>query len=283
MPAAELPPGPVDTGPVDTDPGDTDPGDTGPAIAGPVAIGPVAIGVTNRPVTVAEIAALLAAKAAPGTVLLVGVTGSVAGGKSTFVAALQAALATTHRTEAISTDGFLLPNATLTARDLNLRKGFPETYDAEALFGAIAQARTGPTVFPGYSHITYDPDPAHARTVDRPDILILEGLGFAPMPDGRTARDHVDVLIYLDAAEEDLETWFVRRFLGFWRAAETDPASFYAQFRTMSETEAEGFARMIWQRINLANLRAHIVHTRDTAHVLLRKAHDHTLTLVRSA
>jgi type I pantothenate kinase len=235
------------------------------------------------PVSVGELAALVSRRAVPGEVLVVGVTGSVAAGKTTLSAALKDHLERGHRVELVSTDGFLHSNATLAARGLVLRKGYPETYDIDRLVGALRQARLGPAHFPGYSHASYDVDPASARTIDRPDILLLEGLGMAAQPDTPSAAKALDVLVYIDAGERALENWFVRRFIGFWRAAETDPASFYAQFRTMSEPEVDAFARMVWSRINLPNLREHIVQGRPVADIVVRKAADHSLSLARAA
>ncbi|MBX3481127.1 MAG: hypothetical protein KF842_12070 [Caulobacter sp.] len=228
----------------------------------------------------ADLAAGLSRRVAPGQVLVVGLTGSVAVGKSTLGAALVEQLSARHRVEALSTDGFILPNARLAELGLSLRKGYPESYDAGRLASAIGQARLGPTVFPGYNHMTYDADPARDRLVEQPDILLLEGLGFAP-PQGDAAARALDLLIYLDADEADLEAWFLRRFLGFWRDAEHDPTSFYAQFRGMTEPEAVTFARGVWAGINLPNLREHIVQVRDRADIVLRKAGDHRLSLVR--
>ena len=226
---------------------------------------------------VLQLAAEMAARASRGQVLVVGVTGSVAAGKSTLCAALKTRLEATHRVATVSTDGFLLPTALLNERGIGMRKGYPESYDIDALLGAIDNARIGPTTFPGYSHVTYDADPALARLVESPDILIVEGLALSPLPDGRRPADHLDLLIYLDADEADIEAWFVDRFMQFWRAAESDPASFYAQFRSMSEAEAEAFARVVWAKINLPNLREHIVLARDDAHIVLRKARNHEL------
>jgi type I pantothenate kinase len=219
----------------------------------------------------------------PGEVLLVGLTGSVAAGKSVLAGALRDALAPTHRIDTVSTDGFLRANADLDAHGLTLRKGFPESYDGAALVATLQAVRTAPTRFPGYSHITYDGDPALARSIDRPDILLVEGLGLSPLPGGHDAADHLDALVYLDAREDDLEHWFVDRFIGFWKAAATDPTSFYAQFRGLSEPDARLFARSVWDRINLPNLRENIIHARDRADVVLHKARDHALTLVRDA
>jgi type I pantothenate kinase len=236
----------------------------------------------ERLIDVAGLAALIAARASPGEVLLVGLTGSVAAGKTTLATALAAELGKDRRVQAVATDGFLLPNATLDARGILNRKGFPETYDVERLEAIMRQARSGPVRIPVYSHVTYDIDPNAAVEVDRPDILILEGLGLAPLPDGRNPARDLDLTVYIDATEPELEAWFVDRFVGFWRAAERDPTSFYAQFRRMDEPQTADFAKMVWTAINLPNLRSHIVHARDLADIVLRKAADHTLRLVRA-
>lgn len=227
---------------------------------------------------VSALARRIADRSSPGEVLVVGVTGSVAAGKSTLCAALRAALEPARRVEVISTDGFLFPNAVLAERGILMRKGYPETYDVERLAAALRAVRDGPVKVPGYSHVIYDIDPALAREVARPDILILEGLGLTPRPAG------LDLLVYLDAEEADLEDWFTARFMDFWRAAETDPASFYARFRAMSEAETETFAReRVWGQMNLPNLREHIVRARDDADILVRKAADHSLALAEDA
>src|ERR1700761_3593662 len=96
-------------------------------------------------------------------VLVVGLTGAVAAGKSTLAAELVALIPQVQperiSVASVSTDGFLRPNAELDAAGLTLRKGFPETYDVLAMEAALIEVRRGPTVFPGYSHLTYDRDP----------------------------------------------------------------------------------------------------------------------------
>lgn len=207
---------------------------------------------------------------------IVGLTGSVAAGKSTLAAALKAAMEPGLTVEVVSTDGFLWPNAVLAERGTLPRKGYPKTYDHESLRAALAAVRTGPARFPGYSHVIYDIDPALSRDVAPPDILILEGLGLASKACG------LDLLVYLDADEADLEDWFARRFVAFWRAAGRDPASFYARFRGMTEAEAETFARtVVWEQMNLPNLRENIVLARDTADIVVCKQADHGLRLAR--
>ncbi len=70
--------------------------------------------------------------------------------------------------------------------------------------------------------------------------------------------------------------------MDFWRAAETDPASFYARFRTMSEAETDSFAReRVWGQMNLPNLREHIIRAREEADIVVRKAADHSLAALQ--
>jgi type I pantothenate kinase len=216
-------------------------------------------------------------------VFLIAVTGAVASGKSVLSAALRAELRTWPGrpvVELVGTDGFLHPNAVLEARGLAERKGFPESYDVAALRRALREIRHGPTDFPGYSHAAYDVDPALSRRIDRPDILIVEGLSLNLEP----ARARlVDVLIYLDAAEADIEQWFVDRFLGLWEAAEHDSGSFYARFRKLHRDQVEQFARTVWARVNLPNLREHIIQARDLADIVVRKGPDHRIETVKVA
>lgn len=209
---------------------------------------------------------------------VVGVTGSVAAGKSTFAAELAPLVAAGPEApvvELVCTDGFLFDNATLQARGLTLRKGFPESYDADGLARTIAGLRQGRATFPGYSHVTYDVDAALARSIRPPDVLIVEGLG---LHDPRAAG--LDALIYLDADEAHLEAWFTARFLRLWRAAEADPTSFYARFRHMDAEETTRFAREVWRAINLPNLREHIARARDVADIVVRKGPDHQIESV---
>ena len=172
------------------------------------------------------VAELLAECAAAGSTLIVGITGSVAAGKSTLSAAIASHLRSTLRIESISTDGFLYPNETLISRGLIMRKGYPETYDTGLLSGVLQRVRWGPVRVPAYSHVTYDRVPDLDRTVDRPDILLVEGLGFSPGACQRSPAALLDLLIYIDAGEDDLEAWYVARFMNFWREAETNPQSF---------------------------------------------------------
>jgi type I pantothenate kinase len=224
----------------------------------------------------AEISELLRARRGDHLPFIVGITGAVAVGKSTFAGELASSIAAwpgSPMVEVVATDGFLFPNAVLEGRGLLNRKGFPETYDGESFRAVLAAIRRGAARIPVYSHTLYDIDPALARRLERPDVLIVEGLG---LQDGAAALG-LDVLIYLDADEAHVEAWFEDRFIDLWRAAETDPTSFYARFRQMDEAQTRAFAGQVWRAINLPNLREHIAPGRDVADLVVRKALDHTI------
>jgi type I pantothenate kinase len=223
---------------------------------------------------------------------ILGVAGSVAVGKSTTARILRALLARWdqhRRVDLVATDGFLLDNATLAARGLMDRKGFPESYDQAALLAFLAKVKAGETAVtaPIYSHFNYDIVPAARQIIDRPDILIVEGLNVlqpAKLPrDGEAipfVSDFFDFSIYIHAAPETLEDWYVRRFLTLRETAFRDPAAYFHRYAELSEADARDTALRIWRRINLPNLLDNILPTRQRASLILNKAADHRVESV---
>ncbi len=228
--------------------------------------------------SLADVRDLLRAHRPAARPFVVAITGSVAAGKSVFAGELAADIAAWPErlsAEIVCTDGFLMDNAALEALGLTQRKGFPESYDTAALHAALTTIRGGAARFPGYSHVTYDIDPTLARTIDPPDVLIVEGLGLQV--------DHgslIDALIYLDAEETNVEAWFTDRFIGLWTAAEHDPSSFYARFRNLDEAGARRFAKLVWEAINLPNLRDNIVAARGFADIVIHKGAGHAIEAI---
>ena len=218
---------------------------------------------------------------------IIGVAGSVAVGKSTTARVLQALLArwpNVPKVDLITTDGFLYPNAVLEREGLMEKKGFPESYDLPALLRFLTDIKAGrrPARAPIYSHLVYDVMPNQWVEIDRPDILIVEGLNVlqtgSPPKDGKAipyVSDFFDFSVYLDADDNDLLHWYVDRFLTLRGTAFRDPKSYFHRYATLSDQEAVETATSIWTRINLLNLHENILPTRQRADLILKKGGSH--------
>src|SRR5712691_6128454 len=218
---------------------------------------------------------------------IIGVAGSVAVGKSTTARVLQALLArwlNVPKVDLITTDGFLFPNAVLEREQLMEKKGFPESYDLPALLRFLSDIKAGrrPVRAPVYSHLIYDVMPNVSIEIDRPDILIVEGLnvlqtGRLPK-DGKAipfVSDFFDFSVYLDADEDVLKAWYVDRFLTLRGTAFRDPKSYFHRYSNLSDEAATETAASIWSRINLVNLHENILPTRQRADLILKKSESH--------
>jgi type I pantothenate kinase len=184
----------------------------------------------------------------------------------------------------ITTDGFLYPNAVLERDGLMERKGFPESYDLPALLRFLTDVKAGrrPARAPIYSHLIYDVLPNEWHEVDRPDILIVEGLNVLqtgrPPKGGKVipfVSDFFDFSVYLDADEDVLQNWYVERFLALRGTSFADPKSYFHRYSNISNEEAVKVATSIWTRINLVNLHENILPTRQRADLILRKVESH--------
>jgi type I pantothenate kinase len=220
---------------------------------------------------------------------IIGLAGSVAVGKSTTARVLQALLSrwpNTPKVELVTTDGFLHPNAVLQAEGLMDKKGFPESYDGTALIRFLSDIKSGryDVRAPIYSHLSYDVVPHEWAIIDRPDILIVEGLNVLlpnrPAKDRREipfVSDFFDFSIYLDADETLLEQWYVKRFMRLRETAFRDPRSYFRKYADLTDDQAVATALSIWTRINLPNLRDNILPTRPRASLVMVKGASHRI------
>ena len=169
------------------------------------------------------------------------------------------------------------------------RKGFPESYDGAAILRFLSDVKAGkPQVTaPVYSHLVYDVIPGETVTVERPDILILEGLNVlqpSRMPKDGTlipfVSDYFDFSVYLDADENDLHRWYVNRFMTLRQTAFRDPRSFFRKYAEIAEDEALAIAERLWTGINLPNLQENILPTRQRASLILTKGASHRIQQV---
>ena len=129
---------------------------------------------------------------------------------------------------------------------------------------------------PRYSHETYDVERDAWDVLTPSDVVLLEGVNAIG-----AIRDLVDLGIYLEAAEADLERWYVTRFLELVQEGRHDASSFYASMAALSDDDVERLARSTWVGINLINLRDHIAPTRALADIVVVKGPDHSIVEVR--
>lgn len=223
---------------------------------------------------------------------IISIAGSVAVGKSTTARILQALLQRwpEHpKVELVTTDGFLYPLADLKRKGLLQRKGFPESYDMKMLIEFISAVKSGDkeVLAPLYSHVSYDRLHNEHQVIQRPDILILEGLNVlqtgldTPIDTRRPfVSDFVDFSIYVDAEESLLKEWYKQRFLQFRSGAFNDPKSFFHHYSALTDEEANTISANIWDTINGPNLTLNIQPTRERANLILQKGPNHLMNNV---
>ena len=226
----------------------------------------------------------------PTVPYIISIAGSVAVGKSTSARILQSLLSNwpnTRQVDLITTDGFLYPLEKLKKDNLLQKKGFPVSYDTAKLIQFLADVKSGKSgvTAPIYSHLTYDIIPNRFDIVNRPDILILEGLNVLQTGSRKTGQvfvsDFVDFSIYVDADESLLKEWYIRRFLKLRQSAFTDPNSYFKHYAQLSEQESIQTATDIWNNINGLNLRENILPTRERANLILTNGANHVVEWVK--
>lgn len=213
---------------------------------------------------------------------VIGISGSVAVGKSTTARLLQVLLTNFFpklHSQLITTDGFLFPNAELEKRGILDRKGFPESYDMPSLLDFMGAVKNGQARIqvPLYSHQSYDIVPGKFETVDNPDILIVEGINVLQLPSNQTIyiSDFFDWSVYVDADPELIEKWFLERFGILLDTAFHNPEDYYYEFAQWPRQKAFAEARKVWESVDLPNLDEFILPTRSRANLILHKVEHH--------
>ena len=222
-------------------------------------------------------------KASKRQPFIIGVSGSVAVGKSTTSRLLQILLSRTFSNatvELVTTDGFLYPNAHLEEQNLLKRKGFPESYNMELLLDFLDNIKNGQNYqIPVYSHEIYDIVPDEKQSVTAADFVIVEGINVFQNPQNERLymTDFFDFSIYVDAEVENIETWYLDRFKKLLTLAKEDANNYYHPFTSQPESKVMEFAQNVWKSINLVNLQDYIEPTRNRAEIILHKTENHEI------
>ncbi|MDF7672783.1 type I pantothenate kinase [Lactobacillus sp. ESL0701] len=215
---------------------------------------------------------------------IIGISGSVAVGKSTTARLLQVLLSRTYpglKVHLMTTDGFIYSNQELKRRNLFERKGFPESYNMNLLTSFLQDVMSGKDdiVYPLYSQELSDIVPGQYGHVKKPDILIVEGINTLQLPtNGQiVTSDFFDFSIYIDAAEELIEEWFMQRFVRVLELNKNNPNNFYYEMANGPREAAMQLAQETWQMVNLVNLREYIAPTKQRASLVLHKTDGHLI------
>ena len=217
---------------------------------------------------------------------IIGVSGSVAVGKSTTSRLLQLLLQRTFpqsNVELVTTDGFLYPNQTLKEKGILNRKGFPESYDMPLLLNFLDTIKNGGDVnIPVYSHEIYDIVPGLTQEIRQPNFLIIEGINVFQNPINQRLymSDYFDFSLYIDAEVNNIESWYLERFQTLLELAKKDENNYYHSFTKFSKDEALSLAQKTWRDINLVNLENYIEPTRSRAELILHKGDNHKIDFI---
>ena len=217
---------------------------------------------------------------------IIGITGSVAVGKSTTARILQILLSRWNqhiKVDLVTTDGFLYSNKELSIRNIMHRKGFPESYNKKALMKFIATIKSGidKAYVPTYSHLYDDILPEQKQIIQSPDILILEGLNILQPEKKLMLSKLLDFSIYVDAYVKNIKKWYIFRFLNMRNKAITKPISHFYYYSKMKDEKAIKIACNLWDSINKPNLIENIQPTKLYANLVLKKDSNHSVTKIK--
>ncbi|XBC44414.1 MAG: type I pantothenate kinase [Buchnera aphidicola (Schlechtendalia peitan)] len=224
---------------------------------------------------------------------IIGISGSVASGKSTFSHWLQKALKKNFVDKSISvvtTDSFLYSNKTLKLLGLLGEKGFPKTYNINELINFFLNIKYGVSnsiVVPIYSHFCNDIILDRYNILRRSDIFIIEGLHifnpyfYEKIYSYFSLSDFFNFSVYIDADDILLEEWYLNRFLRFRCISKSYPSSCFNFYSKISYKNAKNIAIGIWYEINYKNLKENIFISKKYANFVITKKHDHSINCIQ--
>ncbi|WP_082192745.1 type I pantothenate kinase [Candidatus Riesia pediculicola] len=220
---------------------------------------------------------------------IIAITGSVAVGKSTTANLMKILLRCWlkgQKIEVIATDNFLYPNTILNRLGIMQKKGFPQSYNNLLFRKFLYDIKSGANklCIPIYSHIFYDISPNEVQIVESPDLIILEGLNIFYdiylYELQKSSFNFFDFVIYIDAEEYFLKSWYIGRFLNFCRKSANYPGSYFHYLSKLRRSEIIQIANKLWMEINKINLHENIFPLKRVANLIVTKGKDHKIVSI---
>lgn len=218
---------------------------------------------------------------------LIGLTGSVAVGKSEYCRRLKAyleGLARAVNVEVISTDCFLYSNRELESKGMMDRKGFPESYDADLMCKVIGQIIGGADgiEIPIYSHEIKDIDPRQRRILQSAAVYIFEGVNIHAKTlhvDGglHSIGDLMDLTVSMDAEHESIRRWYTDRAIKNWHIAVRSNSPHWSAYTKMSLPEFRQELDAIWRRVNAPLYDTVIAPNLSRSDIIFMKGESHQI------
>ncbi|MDD9138134.1 type I pantothenate kinase [Fructobacillus sp. CRL 2054] len=218
-------------------------------------------------------------KAQNGSFFTIGLTGSVAVGKSTLAERLAVGLRESGlKVEVLSTDAFLKDNATLHEEGIFDEKGFPKSYDLTALeeFIRFFQDGKDDQKVAVYSQTLADIVPSEKKRVKRPDVLILEGVVALQLPE-----DLLNSTIFLEADMAHVKDWYLERNLLATVKSANHPDSWRAQYAKLPLIDFYNLAMSIWEKTNQKNYDDYIYPSQQSADWIVALDYYHQITEIK--
>ncbi|WP_154017305.1 type I pantothenate kinase [Buchnera aphidicola] len=223
---------------------------------------------------------------------IIGISGSVASGKSTMSHWLQIVLKNyfvKKRVSVVTTDNFLYPNKILHFLGLMQNKGFPKTYDVKSLVNFFLDIKFGISnkiVIPVYSHLQNDIVFNRSAIVKNSDIFIIEGLHIFN-PDFYKQKNvnffvsnFFNFSMYIDVDNLLLEDWYLNRFLKLKYISKFFTNSFFNIYSKISDKTVKNIAIKIWYDVNFKNLEKNIILSKKYTNFVIKKNFDHSISSV---
>jgi len=206
-------------------------------------------------------------------VVLLGITGGVAAGKSTLGRYVQQFLIENlpkYRTVMISTDSFIFSNAYLQSKSLLQRKGFPESFawqDLKKFIEQIKGRRHSKYKIPLYFHEKKDIVAGCLNIIEQADIYIVEGINllfnYIDKDNVFCLRDYLDFSIYLNTNVTIAKQRAVHRFHLACQQTQNQSIPYFDSLKALSSSQLTQYIENLWENINTSILNNYIAPHRD--------------------